>query len=341
MAKPIQKPQTDTRVKPQPAVLPTFSMQQPPASNQNIATAEGQMQNQFGDIQARIREKMEEEKRKKAEEVKKEKQSLADYRAGKDKFELYGTKEERERALSGLNLANLLYGQNIMETGKDIQGIKSQLEQRAKGMDPISAAVAAQKQGAVATAQRQAAQSGFKGAQAMGAVANIERQANRDIAASLYGQSGAAIDKLRSMAGNMASGATGLMFGSQGQGTKMPDYQAPSNMFGSVLCTELHRQGILDSDTYTKDAEYGVRLYKTNPEILVGYHFWAVPLTKVMKKSKLVTTILKYPVLAWANHISGNKKNLFGTICVKVGQPVCGFIGRLVLTGKKYVKQIA
>lgn len=272
-------------------------------------------------------------------------QDLTRYSSGNSReLTIGGSEEERRQALSGLNLANVLYGQNAFKIGEDVQKVKSQYEQRAKGMDPISAAIQAQKQGSLASARGQLSQQGIKGGAALKAQETLARQANRDIASSLYGQSGAAIDKLRSMAGNMASGTTGLMFGSKSEGTEMPSYQPPGNflgMFGSVLCTELHRQGILDSDTYTKDSEYGVRLYKTNPEILVGYHFWAVPLTKVMKKSKLVTTILKYPVLAWANHISGNKKNLFGTICVKVGQPVCGFIGRLVLTGKKYVKQIA
>jgi len=324
MAKANQKPAADTRENPQPQSEP-----------QRWDRPEWARLGELGrQLQAR-----EDAKRQRQENIQ---TGLNRYASGMDKtLTLQGTPEEREKALAGLQLANVIYGQNVFQTGKDIQGVKSQFEQRAKGMDPISAAVAAQKQGAVARSQRQAAQSGFGGAQAMGKVAEVERQANRDVAASLYGQSGAALDRLRSMAGNMASGTTGLMFGSKAEGTEMPSYQPPSNMFGSVLCTELHRQGILDSDTYTKDAEYGVRLYKTNPEILVGYHFWAVPLTKVMKKSKLVTTILKYPVLAWANHISGNKKNLFGTICVKVGQPVCGFIGRLVLTGKKYVKQIA
>lgn len=302
--------------------------------------------------------KTEYDKRKEQEAAEKEKvraaqankeiqQGLERYGSGQFRdLSISGTEEQRRKVLEALNFSNVLYGQNAFKMGEDVQGLKSEYEQLSKGMDPISAAIMQQSQGTVAKARREAASAGMRGPASMGAVANAERQGLRDVASSLYGQSTAAMDKRRQMLSGMISGTAGQKYGAEAVGAaeNAPVYQPTSSlfggMFGSVLCTELHAQGILDSDIYAKDAEYGVKLYQTNPEILVGYHFWAVPLVRVMRKSKLVTNILKHPVLAWANHISGTKENFFGRICVNVGQPICGFIGKLIL-GNKDVRKTA
>jgi hypothetical protein len=121
--------------------------------------------------------------------------------------------EGRQR---GLDLAKLGYGQGLEETGKDIQGIKRRLQERSAQSDPISEAIRSQKSGALASGQRNLAASGVKGGAAAGALEEIGRKQDANIAASLYGQQRQSLTDERSLASNMLSGTTSLMFGSEG-----------------------------------------------------------------------------------------------------------------------------
>jgi len=246
----------------------------------------------------------------------------------------YGTEEEREAQKSGMNLANILYGQNIFDIGEDVSKLRGEYKglAEAAGSDPISAAIMAQKGADITQAGRSMRQAGVKGGVAAGAMQDIANQSNAQVARSLYGQKSQALDKLRSFTGNTLAGTTALMKGGQAQGTQMP--QAPGTW--TVICTELYNQGYMPEHIYTKDGEYGKTV---SYEVLTGYHFVAIPLVKLMKKSNLITKIISIPALSWAYHIAGEKKSVFGYFCQKVGEPVCGLIGKALITfGVKYVR---
>ena len=250
---------------------------------------------------------------------------------------LSGTEAEQEGQLAGLNVGNIGYGQGLETTGQDIQRIKELQRQRTgqSGGDPVSAAIMGQKAGSQAVAQRSLAASGVKGGAAAGAVEAIGRQKDADIAASLYGQQRQSIADERSLAGNMLSGQTSLMQGEKAANVQLPS--APSSGGGiTVICTELHRQGIMSLDIYKKDAEYGASLPL---EVMAGYTFWATPIASKMKTSPLLTSIVKIPAMKWAKHIAGVEKSLFGYACQYIAEPVCGFIGTILFkfTGAKYV----
>lgn len=253
-------------------------------------------------------------------------------------FSLSGTPKEREGALSGLEISKTGYGQNLFDVGSDIQRVKELQRARTEGSDPVSEAIRASKAGAQASAQRQLASSGVKGGAASGAVAEIGRQKDADIAASLYGQQRQNIADERSLASNMLSGTTSMLFGGRGEGNagNMSNFPGMEGLFGdSVICTELFHQGLMDKETYKKDSAYGNSL---NIEIIVGYQFWAVPVVKLMKKSPRFTKLIKVPALKWAKHISGEESSLFGYVCQLMGEPLCGLLGKIVLKfiGEKY-----
>lgn len=250
---------------------------------------------------------------------------------------LSGTEAEQEGQLAGLNVGNIGYGQGLETTGQDIQRIKELQRQRTgqSGGDPVSAAIMGQKAGSQAVAQRSMAASGVKGGAAAGAIEAIGRQKDADIAASLYGQQRQSIADERSLAGNMLSGQTSLMQGEKAANVQLPS--APSGGGGiTVICTELHRQGIMSPDIYKKDAEYGASLPL---EVMAGYSFWATPIASKMKTSPLLTSIVKIPAMKWAKHIAGVEKSLFGYACQYIAEPVCGLIGTILFkfTGAKYV----
>ena len=94
---------------------------------------------------------------------------------------------------------------------------------------------------------------------------------------------------------------------------------------GTVVCTELHRQGLMSDEIYEKDVLYGSTL---DDHARDGYLVWGKPLAALMAKSRLLTTIVKYPALKWANHMAGSP-NWFGYVALRVGIPMCRMISRL------------
>lgn len=108
---------------------------------------------------------------------------------------------------------------------------------------------------------------------------------------------------------------------------------------GKVLCSELYRQGKLPKHIYEADQRHA---RKINPFTVLGYHLWAKPLVKVMKKSTILTTALKPFIKAWAYHMAYKEKvvkkdNKLGLVLEKTGMPICYCLGRLCFNKKSKV----
>lgn len=247
-------------------------------------------------------------------------------------FYISGSEKEQEGALSGLNLANIGYGQNLMEVGQDVSDIREKLKERLSGNDPISEAIRGSKAGAMATASREARAAGMRGPASAAAAEAVGRQKDAQINESLYGQQRQSLSDLRSFTGNTLAGTISLMQGGKGEAVQMPKAPDPQGMFGTVICTELHKQGYMSDETYAKDSAYGKLLLI---ETIVGYHFWAIPVVNLMKKYNIVTTMIKPFALSWAKHIAGEKKSMFGYLCQFIGEPVCSMIGHYIIQARK------
>ena len=251
-------------------------------------------------------------------------------------FSVSGTEEERRRALEGLQLAQTGYGQNLFQTGQDISGIRERLKERSAQADPISEAIRGSKAGALASGSRNLAASGVKGGAAAGALSEIGRAKDAEIAASLYGQQRQSLADERSLASNTLSGTMALMQGSKAEGTQPPELPKASSWTDSVICTELHRQGILSNELYKIDVAFGQMLEDEHSHVIAGYHVFGKPMAKLMAKSKLFTKLVTYPTLSWAKYIAG-EKNAVGGIIFWVGIPACAIIGKIKMLGEKYV----
>lgn len=250
---------------------------------------------------------------------------------------LSGTAAEKEGELAGLERAGLGYGQNLGQTGQDIQRIKELQQGRTSqsGADPVSAAIMGQKQGALANAQRGMASSGVKGGTAQGVMSDVEKEQNQNIAASLYGQQRQSIADERSMASNMLAGTEAMSQGGKATGTSQNMPKAPETGGMTVICTELHRQGIMPLDMYIKDMQYGESLDHVT---LIGYRLLANPVVKLMHKYAIVTSIVSIPAMAWARNMAG-QYNFFGSMISFFGEPICHIVGKVKLSfsGAKYV----
>lgn len=249
-----------------------------------------------------------------------------------------GTAAEKEGELAGLERAGLGYGQGLSQTGKDIQRIKELQQGRTaqSGADPVSAAIMGQKQGALANAQRAMSASGVKGGTAQGVLSNVEKEQNQNIAASLYGQQRQSIADERSLAGNMLAGTEAMSQGGKAAGTAQDMPKAPeTGGMGTVICTELYRQGIMPLDMYIKDMQYGESV---DHETLMGYRLLANPVVKLMHKYAIVTKIISIPAMAWARNMAGDY-NFLGSIISMIGEPICNVVWKIKLSfsGAKYV----
>jgi hypothetical protein len=114
---------------------------------------------------------------------------------------------------------------------------------------------------------------------------------------------------------------------------QMAEAQQPPE--GKVLCTELHNQGLLADEIYENDKIMGYYYARNYPHVVTGYHYWAKPCTKIMRKSKLFTYILKPFITAWALQMSyivsgEGSSNILGSALHMIGVPICKFIGKII-----------
>jgi hypothetical protein len=106
---------------------------------------------------------------------------------------------------------------------------------------------------------------------------------------------------------------------------------------GTVICTALHNLGLLGSEIYRLDSEYGAILSTQQPEVLIGYRKLATPLADYIQKdtlgARLVRGVVAPVARAWANEMAHTmqpntyKGNLLGKIIIRVGYPVCAYVG--------------
>jgi len=110
---------------------------------------------------------------------------------------------------------------------------------------------------------------------------------------------------------------------------------------GTVICTELYRQGLIDKHVYRADQRFGLRLLRNDPDVIAGYHFWAKSVVRLMRKSPLFTLIVYKSVgETWAREMSLREGlNGFGTVrgklVIAIGIPTCRMIGRMLTATRK------
>ena len=101
---------------------------------------------------------------------------------------------------------------------------------------------------------------------------------------------------------------------------------------GTVICTELHRQGLMPDYIYRADSDYGSRLPY---DVVRGYQMIGRPLARLMSKSRFVTALVKPIALKWAYQMafkegvikSGNRTGAFIEF---IGIPLCRLINAAI-----------
>ncbi len=97
----------------------------------------------------------------------------------------------------------------------------------------------------------------------------------------------------------------------------------------TVICTELHRQGLLDGAVWENDGKYRGMV---SSEVYEGYRIIADPVVKFMQRSKLFTAIISPFAIRTAREMAHRvnrdiEGSLLGCLILGVFQPVCGWLG--------------
>ena len=99
---------------------------------------------------------------------------------------------------------------------------------------------------------------------------------------------------------------------------------------GTVICTELNRQGLISDELFALESRFG----KTVPhEMMDGYRMWACPVVDAMRRSRVVTAIVKALAMPVINEMahrvdSAHEGSFIGSLTLALGKPFCGWLGR-------------
>jgi hypothetical protein len=246
-------------------------------------------------------------------------------------FSLYGSSKEKANQAANLTQVGAMTGLNMKDIGGMSQQYGQNLQNRLGGNSAAANYMVDQRNRNMANVGRRIAGSGISGGAAASAMNTAQNEADASVAKELQGfdrQNNQElfnwIKRNQKVTGEaLAMGADkGLAQGmdtSAGQGL---------GFGGTVICGELYRQGYMDADTYTADAEFGYNLMINDTFAYFGYYCWAIYIVSLMQKSKLFTKLVSLIALPWARHISGDK-NIIGRTLMCIGVPVCRLIGEI------------
>ena len=95
----------------------------------------------------------------------------------------------------------------------------------------------------------------------------------------------------------------------------------------TVICTELERQGLLDTELYNAGHEHFLSL---PAETVAGYRVWANKVVPLLRKYPRIAKAIAPLVTQRYEYIVHNRFSLFGWFTVAIAQPICFVIGSYV-----------
>lgn len=143
--------------------------------------------------------------------------------------------------------------------------------------------------------------------------------------ALLGGGSGVSVDA----SSNSKSDPVGIKFNIPLGGPGSP---SPAPITGGwVICTEFKHGGELSDSIYRKASVHFMSL----PEDVVnGYHLWAIPYTRLMRKYRWARKLMLPIARGRARHVTGDH-NFLGWLTVVLAEPLCALLGKLFVREAK------
>ena len=117
----------------------------------------------------------------------------------------------------------------------------------------------------------------------------------------------------------------------------------PLDVSGTVVCTELNRQGYMSDELKDFSHRYGSEI---SPEIYEGYLVVAKPIVELMQKSKWFTRLVAKFALPWAFNMANKykpkqyPKTLIGALVMILGKPLCRITRLFVERRRSCIKSV-
>ena len=101
-----------------------------------------------------------------------------------------------------------------------------------------------------------------------------------------------------------------------------------------IICSELFRQGLMETCIYEADEEFGRLMIKTDPDVVSGYQLWARPVVEIMRESSLFTHAVYIVTKPWTiemAHQMGalDKGSVIGKVMMAIGLPFSRLVNRI------------
>ena len=115
---------------------------------------------------------------------------------------------------------------------------------------------------------------------------------------------------------------------------------------GKVLCTYFYAKGLLPEEVYRADNAYAAAHVSEN--VRKGYHSWAIPMVRALQTGRhpVGEQIAYFFVKAWAYEMAyimgvAPRSTITGRMMRRVGEPLCGLTGKMVMVRSRFVRLIS
>ena len=111
------------------------------------------------------------------------------------------------------------------------------------------------------------------------------------------------------------------------------DSNSEAGSAAKVICSELVRQGMM-TEKHRRDCTV-YALSRLPPSFMTGYHFWAVPYVRVMRRSKFATILMGFFVKHRTQEVRRRLGRTvlgsgWGSLICALHDPLCSWMGRFV-----------
>lgn len=105
---------------------------------------------------------------------------------------------------------------------------------------------------------------------------------------------------------------------------------------GRVICTHFLKTGKLSQDLWKLDIRFTRRL---SPAVVRGYHFWAIPYVRLMRRHRWAEVVM-LPLVTWRAHEIAfrmgvtSRGSYRGKLVRFIGEPLCWVLGQFANDGE-------
>ncbi|MCT4654227.1 MAG: hypothetical protein N4A65_00295 [Cohaesibacter sp.] len=109
---------------------------------------------------------------------------------------------------------------------------------------------------------------------------------------------------------------------------------------GTIICSELYRQGYMPKEIWDADEEWGRMIARRDPDIIRGYRYWAAPVVRLMQRSRRATKLIAWLTRPWAYQMAFEvgavpKGSALGFCTNAIGIPFSWVIGKALKLHRK------